>query len=477
MKPNILFLVLDGFRADLCTGKNKTSITPNIDKLIKNGIYFEQAISSGISSTPSVSSILTSLYPFEAQVLDGTLFKMNPNIATYVDELKNNGYYTHAIIQKTLSHIGFEKIFNQNLDTYDQTTEKLWSGLGEKIIKKLIRINKRDSWFCYIQLYDLNLLIYPKNEQIEKGPTEINDPKFGKNNYERIISAQDKWIGKIIDQIDLNNTLIVFTADHGLESGAFDKDLENFDYEQRKRRVIEPGLSFKMGMKMKSVIPFRKHLASKYKDHINKTKEQLQNPEKDKLEKLKISPYRKRLMEYSILPKSNIFEDRIHVPLILCGNGLPSQKVIRKMVRSIDIFPTIFDLCELSNSLKNRRGQSLMPIISNSDIDESFVFVESSVNVTKSPDSNIVGIRTSDFKYFRDRNNSQKNVHLFDLRLDPLEEYNVANKNNKKIEEFENKLRTVNCELDFTIKQIEDQISEDEARKIEEKLRQAGYIN
>jgi len=477
MKSNILFLVLDGFRADLCVGKNKSSITPNIDKLIKNGIYFEQAISSGMSSTPSVSSIFTSLYPFEAQVRDGTFFKINPNLSTFVDELKNNGYYTHAIIQKPLAHIGFEKIFNENLDTYDQTTEKLWSGLGDKIIKKLIRINKRDSWFCYIQLYDLNLLIYPKNEQIEKGPVEINDSKFGKNNYERIISAQDKWIGKIIEQVDLNNTLIIFTADHGLESGAFDTELETFDNEQRKRRAIEPGFSLKMGLKMKSVIPFRKKFASKYKEHVTKTKEEIQSPEIIKLQKLKISPYRKRLMEYSILPKSNIFDDRIHVPLIFSGNGLPSQKSISKLVRSVDIFPTIFDMCNISNNLKNRRGKSLIPIISDLESNESHVFIESSVNVTKSPDSNVVGIRTSKFKYFRDKINPKKNVHLFNLIEDPLEEYNIANENKEKIEEFENKLRDVNNKLDFNIKEIDNEIGIDEAKEIEEKLRQAGYIN
>jgi arylsulfatase A-like enzyme len=477
MKPNILFLVLDGFRADLCQGKNKTSITPNIDKLIKNGIYFEQAISSGISSTPSVSSIMTSLYPFESLVQDGNLFKINPKIATYVDELKNNGYYTHAIIQKSLAHIGFEKIFGANLDTYDQTKEKLWSGLGEKIRKKLSRINKRDSWFCYIQLYDLNLLIYPKKEQIEKGPPEINSSQFGKNNYERIISAQDKWIGKIIQQIDLENTLIIFTADHGLESGAFDDELENFDYEQRKRRIIEPGLSLKMGIQMKSIIPFRKKLASRYKEYVNKTKEKRQEPEKIKLEKLDSSNYRKRLMEYTILPKSNIYDDRIRVPLIFCGNGLPSEKLIDEMVRSVDIFPTIFDICKLSNNLKNRKGESLLPIITNSEFSKNSVFIESSVNVTKSPDSNLVGIRTSEFKYFRDRNIPEKNVHLFDLKNDPLEENNISSKNQQKIVEFENELKKINEKLDFTIKETDEEIGIDEAKEIENKLREAGYIN
>ena len=117
MKPNVLFLVLDGFRSDLCQGEKKTSITPNIDKLIKNGIYFKQAISSGMGSTASVSSILTSLYPFEAQVQDGSLFKINPNIRTFVDELKDNGYYTHAIIQKPLGEEELRAIFRKETAT------------------------------------------------------------------------------------------------------------------------------------------------------------------------------------------------------------------------------------------------------------------------------------------------------------------------------------------------------------------------
>ena len=38
MKPNILFLVIDGLRADRCYGEKKSSITPNIDKLIQDGV-------------------------------------------------------------------------------------------------------------------------------------------------------------------------------------------------------------------------------------------------------------------------------------------------------------------------------------------------------------------------------------------------------------------------------------------------------
>ena len=33
--PNIIFLLVDGLRADQCFGKDKTSVTPNIDSLIQ----------------------------------------------------------------------------------------------------------------------------------------------------------------------------------------------------------------------------------------------------------------------------------------------------------------------------------------------------------------------------------------------------------------------------------------------------------
>tara|TARA_B000000460_G_C21421286_1_gene350971 strand:- start:500 stop:733 length:234 start_codon:yes stop_codon:yes gene_type:complete len=36
VKTNVLFLLIDGFRADKCFGDKKTSVTPNIDSLTKN---------------------------------------------------------------------------------------------------------------------------------------------------------------------------------------------------------------------------------------------------------------------------------------------------------------------------------------------------------------------------------------------------------------------------------------------------------
>ena len=39
MRPNIIFFLIDGLRADQCFGKDKTSLTPNIDSLRKKSDY------------------------------------------------------------------------------------------------------------------------------------------------------------------------------------------------------------------------------------------------------------------------------------------------------------------------------------------------------------------------------------------------------------------------------------------------------
>jgi len=46
LEPNILFLVVDSFRADQFYGKEKSSFTTTLDKLRNNGVYFCQNISS-----------------------------------------------------------------------------------------------------------------------------------------------------------------------------------------------------------------------------------------------------------------------------------------------------------------------------------------------------------------------------------------------------------------------------------------------
>ena len=68
MKPNILFILVDGLRADQTFGNERTCLTPNIDMLTKNGTYFEQAVSSADGTMLNLNSIFNSLRPHKTGV-------------------------------------------------------------------------------------------------------------------------------------------------------------------------------------------------------------------------------------------------------------------------------------------------------------------------------------------------------------------------------------------------------------------------
>ena len=63
-----------------------------------------------------------------------------------------------------------------------------------------------------------------------------------------------------------------------------------------------------------------------------------------------------------------LYNELVHVPLIIQGPGIPKKTRIADKVRLIDIFPTIFDLLGVHNKISsfNIDGISLMPLINNS---------------------------------------------------------------------------------------------------------------
>ena len=68
VKPNILFIVIDGMTREKFSSNQRTCKTPNIDRLIKRGCYFSQTVSSGSVTIPSMASIFSSLYPIYPKI-------------------------------------------------------------------------------------------------------------------------------------------------------------------------------------------------------------------------------------------------------------------------------------------------------------------------------------------------------------------------------------------------------------------------
>mgnify|MGYP003980081387 CR=1 FL=1 len=475
LKPNILYIVIDGLRSDKFHGSTKTSVTPYLDNLVKNGTYFEQCISSAPCTVPSIASTITSLYPFECIIQDKHIFTINPKLDNHILNLKKFGYTTYATYQDVISFLGLDKIydFSETYSVYD----KLWNGLGQEIIKKLEH-GMKDPWFHYLHLYDLHLLAFSKEHRVKNGPNELNNKKFGANNYEQIISALDPWLKLFLQKIDLKNTLVIITADHGDYRASYNEYLENFNYKNIDSRSHTPGLPFKIVKKLTNLIPKkiffgRKKLIELYTNTMESKISKKMIPHLNEIDD-KLSPYFKRLMNNSVMGNSDVYDDRFKIPLLIFGYDIPSNKIIKQQVRSIDIFPTIFEIIE-SNTPALGHGKSLLPLIHDETFEELPAFLEGAVNSPRFGSTDIIGIRTSNFKYFRHKSDTTK-IYLYNLKNDPLEEQNIAKNNSFIVKKMEEILIRLQNDQGFEYEKTEQILDIDEEKRIEQELRKLGYM-
>ena len=478
LKPNILFLLIDGLREDKCHGNKKTSVTPHIDSLIQNGVYFNQTICSAPVTSTALSSLFTGLHASEAVVLNNEIFTINQKRKNYVQHLKEIGYTTYAFIPEATYLWQHSGIFEENVYKYAYT-DTLFNGNGKLIVEKLKENSLREPWFYYMHFYDL--YVAAVFEIDAAGSKELNDKKYGNNKYERILSAMDVWIGKILDNVDLSNTLVILTADHATERGDYDSKLEEYaSYCQKIRTSWEPNpISKSISTSVKKIPkilqPMKTYMSKSYSRRRRRIVKDRIQPEIEKIENEDLSPYYKRLKKSAASNILGTFDDRFLIPLCFSGFGITSKHIISDQVRSIDIFPTIMSIIK-SPDIDNIRGRSLLPYLEGKKMNEVPVLIESLPPSLSAYTTNSVGIRTSEYKYFRDRNKPTKNVHLYDLVKDPLEEKNLADELPDVVQKMENILNEIQGQK-FSDYEKSNELNDDETQSIEKELRKLGYIN
>ena len=99
-------------------------------------------------------------------------------------------------------------------------------------------------------------------------------------------------------------------------------------------------------------------------------------------------------------------------------------------------------------------------------------YMESTPLMQKKSDD-VIGIRTSNYKYFRDRDDPKKRIYLYDLKNDQFEENNIAESHQEIVSEMEKILQTI---IKEKITKSDEEFSEEEAKMIEDELQKLGYI-
>lgn len=114
-KPNIVLIMTDQQRADLC-GREGFSlpVTPFVDSLAQRNIWFNRAYTSTPSSAPARCSLLTGRYPSATHVR--TNYNMQDAFYNQdlMDVLKENGYKT-VLIGKNHTYLKPDKVFDYHI--------------------------------------------------------------------------------------------------------------------------------------------------------------------------------------------------------------------------------------------------------------------------------------------------------------------------------------------------------------------------
>lgn len=95
-QPNVLFISIDDLRPTLGIYGDETAITPHIDQIAGEGIFFKQAFCQAAVCAPSRASLMTGLRPDSTRVWHlGDQFRViNENAVTMPQYFSKHGYYT-----------------------------------------------------------------------------------------------------------------------------------------------------------------------------------------------------------------------------------------------------------------------------------------------------------------------------------------------------------------------------------------------
>ncbi|MFT6864664.1 MAG: arylsulfatase A [Akkermansiaceae bacterium] len=261
-KPNIILIMADdvSWECFSCYGAEDYK-TPNIDALAADGIRFQHCYSTPICTTSRVK-LMTGKYNFRNYTHFGYL---NPKEKTFAHLLKSAGYKTaiagkwqlNGLYHNATGHQDATRPVQAGFDEYclwQVTTakggkkggERFWSppleqngkfltkednhekygpDLMSDFLCDFMKRHKNDPIFIYYPAVLVHDPFVPTPDTIGDRPRTYDSNKQPKDkaakkaNFVAMVQYLDKLVGKIVKQVDdlgqLENTIILFTADNG----------------------------------------------------------------------------------------------------------------------------------------------------------------------------------------------------------------------------------------------------------------------
>lgn len=219
---NLLLVTLDTTRPDhLGCYHARTARTPVLDRLAKNGVRFDDAVTSAPTTLASHATIMTGLYPPVTGVRDNGICHLAPGYDTLAEAMKGAGYDTAAFVSSFVldrrfgldqgfDHYGFQMDEDLRKGPASLEHERRASSVTNEALGWL-RSRKETSspFFMWVHYFDAH---YPYE-------SPLGGPKSGLDPYSAEIAFVDIHLGRLLGELEkqslADRTVVAVVTDHG----------------------------------------------------------------------------------------------------------------------------------------------------------------------------------------------------------------------------------------------------------------------
>ncbi|MEP6467838.1 MAG: sulfatase-like hydrolase/transferase, partial [Parafilimonas sp.] len=231
---NLLLVTLDTTRADRIHAYGFDGVeTPNLDRLAREGVLFEQAVSPAPLTLPAHSSIFTGTYPPAHGVRDNGGFFLDQKQTTLAERLLSRGFTTGGFVGAyVLDHKwgiaqGFQTYFDDfDLSKYQSlslgSVDRPGNEVADQALAWLERVGAR-RFFGWVHFYDAH------------SPYEPPEPfqsRYAGHPYLGEIAFVDSQLGRLLAYLDVHhlsdNTVVIVMGDHGESLGEHGEGTHGF---------------------------------------------------------------------------------------------------------------------------------------------------------------------------------------------------------------------------------------------------------
>jgi arylsulfatase A-like enzyme len=382
-QPTVVVFSLDTVRQDAlgCYG-NPFDPTPQIDAVARDGVRFDQAISSSGWTLPAVASLLTGTWPnIHGAVGSGIMLKpLRPEVQTAAEVLKANGFSTLGFANAAFVSpmVGIDRGFDVFDHKYSYNHDARQAHLVIDAAIRELHAHLGEPTFFFIHLFDPHLTYAPPPGYDTKYTQGRNSPP----------------------------PPITMKMCYGMQTGKDKRQPPSEEDIRYLQGVYQGEINF-MDAHVGRFIAELKALGLY-----------------DQATVVLISDHGEEFWEHGGFEHGHTFYDElVRVPLIVKFplEVEPVQRVVSTQVRVVDVMPSVVEVLGIDPPA-SFEGESMMPLVRGGSEDDRPAFCESLLYGEPK-----IAWRSERYKYIQEAATGREGMgELYDWREDPAETQNLA---------------------------------------------------